>query len=273
MLWELPHLCFQLMLISCVQTRSPILNWLPRKRWSRFARTPRVDGWTDCAGTPARCTKQKRTPGSSSKSFPWLHPPPQKKSSLPHPPEKKRKREKKNLSGSTNWLHICRKLEIEIETRRIAVREDRKIHADLGIKQRLLDMILCYNPLWLRIGLEVSQVDTSKFSWQFWRITCTNSQQTLHWWHRRSSPALIKSSFHWVYLCNFFSDNIRRNPAHWLKHWHHRNVAIHRGSFVGEPRHSSGLFTSYCSASVCWRWVWTAHCFVHLKDGKTVKTT
>ena len=48
-----------------------------------------------------------------------------------------------------------RKLEIEIETSRLAVREDRKLHADLGIKQKLLDMILSYNPLWLRIGLEV----------------------------------------------------------------------------------------------------------------------
>lgn len=26
----------------------------------------------------------------------------------------------------------------------------------LGLKQKLLDMLLCYNPLWLRVGLEVS---------------------------------------------------------------------------------------------------------------------
>ena len=52
-------------------------------------------------------------------------------------------------------ISFLRKLEIEIETRRLVVREDRKIHADLGIKQKLLDMILSYNPLWLRVGLEV----------------------------------------------------------------------------------------------------------------------
>ena len=47
------------------------------------------------------------------------------------------------------------KLEVEVECQRIVVRLDRKIHADVGIKQRILDLLLSYNPLWLRIGLEV----------------------------------------------------------------------------------------------------------------------
>ncbi|KAK7504479.1 hypothetical protein BaRGS_00004345 [Batillaria attramentaria] len=48
---------------------------------------------------------------------------------------------------------VCR-IEVEVENRRLAVRTDRMIHADIGIKQRILDMLLSYNPLWLRIGLE-----------------------------------------------------------------------------------------------------------------------
>ncbi|KAK7095184.1 hypothetical protein V1264_006629 [Littorina saxatilis] len=48
---------------------------------------------------------------------------------------------------------VCR-LELEVEQRRLAVRTDRMIHADIGIKQKILDMLLSYNPLWLRIGLE-----------------------------------------------------------------------------------------------------------------------
>ncbi|WAQ95520.1 ASPM-like protein [Mya arenaria] len=49
---------------------------------------------------------------------------------------------------------VIHKLEREVESRRLLVRKDKMIHADLGAKQRLLDMLLSYNPLWLRVGLE-----------------------------------------------------------------------------------------------------------------------
>ena len=45
-------------------------------------------------------------------------------------------------------------LEQEIESGRIAVRPDRHLHADLGLQQQLMDILLSYHPIWLRIGLE-----------------------------------------------------------------------------------------------------------------------
>ncbi|XP_013394208.1 abnormal spindle-like microcephaly-associated protein homolog [Lingula anatina] len=60
------------------------------------------------------------------------------------------------LFQSEAFVMGVRKIEAEIETGHLAVRKDRKLHADLGIKQVVLDMILSYNPLWLRIGLETT---------------------------------------------------------------------------------------------------------------------
>ncbi|XP_041471863.1 LOW QUALITY PROTEIN: abnormal spindle-like microcephaly-associated protein homolog [Lytechinus variegatus] len=51
-------------------------------------------------------------------------------------------------------IRVMMKVEAEVEKGRIVIREDKMLHADLGIKQELLNLILCYNPLWLRIGLE-----------------------------------------------------------------------------------------------------------------------
>eukprot|EP00057_Strongylocentrotus_purpuratus_P032518 XP_787918.3 PREDICTED: abnormal spindle-like microcephaly-associated protein homolog isoform X1 [Strongylocentrotus purpuratus] len=53
-------------------------------------------------------------------------------------------------------IRVMQKLEAEVEKGRIVVRSDKMLHADLGIKQELLNLILCYNPLWLRIGLETT---------------------------------------------------------------------------------------------------------------------
>ncbi|PFX15185.1 Abnormal spindle-like microcephaly-associated protein-like [Stylophora pistillata] len=50
--------------------------------------------------------------------------------------------------------YIIRKIEAEVENGRFTIRPDKKLHADLGIKKQVTDMILSYNPLWLRIGLE-----------------------------------------------------------------------------------------------------------------------
>ncbi|XP_064648823.1 abnormal spindle-like microcephaly-associated protein homolog [Lineus longissimus] len=58
------------------------------------------------------------------------------------------------LFQSDAIVTVIQKVEREIEGGRLAVRKDRKLRADLGIKQRILDMVLSYNPLWLRIGLE-----------------------------------------------------------------------------------------------------------------------
>ncbi|XP_044174469.1 abnormal spindle-like microcephaly-associated protein homolog isoform X2 [Acropora millepora] len=50
--------------------------------------------------------------------------------------------------------HIIRRIEAEVENGRVAIRPDKKMHADFGIKRQVVDMLLSYNPLWLRIGLE-----------------------------------------------------------------------------------------------------------------------
>ncbi|CAH3024578.1 unnamed protein product [Porites evermanni] len=50
--------------------------------------------------------------------------------------------------------HIIRKIEAEVENGGLAIRPDKKLHADLGIKRQVVEMLLSYNPLWLRIGLE-----------------------------------------------------------------------------------------------------------------------
>jgi abnormal spindle-like microcephaly-associated protein len=50
---------------------------------------------------------------------------------------------------------VIQKVEEEVENKRLLVRKDKMIHADVGAKQKVLDMLLSYNPLWLRVGLEV----------------------------------------------------------------------------------------------------------------------
>ncbi|EDV27588.1 uncharacterized protein TRIADDRAFT_53434 [Trichoplax adhaerens] len=41
-----------------------------------------------------------------------------------------------------------------VKERKFTFKLDANIHSDLGLKQNLLDLLLSYNPLWLRIGLE-----------------------------------------------------------------------------------------------------------------------
>ncbi|XP_060083344.1 abnormal spindle-like microcephaly-associated protein homolog [Ylistrum balloti] len=59
-----------------------------------------------------------------------------------------------NLFQTKEIICVIQKLEAEIESLRLVIRKDKKVHADLGMKQDILDMILSFNPLWLRIGLE-----------------------------------------------------------------------------------------------------------------------
>ncbi|XP_018114141.1 abnormal spindle-like microcephaly-associated protein homolog isoform X2 [Xenopus laevis] len=46
------------------------------------------------------------------------------------------------------------RLEVEIEAQRLLVRRDRHLWKDIGERQKILNWLLSYNPLWLRIGLE-----------------------------------------------------------------------------------------------------------------------
>ncbi|GAB1599350.1 spindle-like microcephaly-associated homolog [Argonauta hians] len=52
-------------------------------------------------------------------------------------------------------INVVRRLEVEIDSQRLVMRKDRPVHADIGLKQKILNWILSYNSLWLRIGLEM----------------------------------------------------------------------------------------------------------------------
>ncbi|XP_060855887.1 protein abnormal spindle-like [Metopolophium dirhodum] len=59
-----------------------------------------------------------------------------------------------NLLTSTNVATVLSKLTVSIEKDFITVRDDRQIHLDLNLKKKIMDLLKCFNPLWLRIGLE-----------------------------------------------------------------------------------------------------------------------
>ncbi|KAM4642165.1 abnormal spindle-like microcephaly-associated protein [Discoglossus pictus] len=58
------------------------------------------------------------------------------------------------LFTSESVVRAIRRLEVEIEARRLLVRKDRHLWKDIGERQKVLNWLLSYNPLWLRIGLE-----------------------------------------------------------------------------------------------------------------------
>nr|XP_009668128.1 PREDICTED: abnormal spindle-like microcephaly-associated protein [Struthio camelus australis] len=58
------------------------------------------------------------------------------------------------LFTSETMVKAIKKLEVEIESRRLLVRKDRHLWKDIGERQKVLNWLLSYNPLWLRIGLE-----------------------------------------------------------------------------------------------------------------------
>ncbi|XP_070257559.1 abnormal spindle-like microcephaly-associated protein [Myotis yumanensis] len=58
------------------------------------------------------------------------------------------------LFTSESMVKAIKKLEVEIAARRLAVRRDRHLWKDVGERQKVLNWLLSYNPLWLRIGLE-----------------------------------------------------------------------------------------------------------------------
>ncbi|XP_003792358.1 abnormal spindle-like microcephaly-associated protein isoform X1 [Otolemur garnettii] len=59
-----------------------------------------------------------------------------------------------SLFTSEKMVKAIKKLETEIEARRLIVRKDRHLWKDVGERQKVLNWLLSYNPLWLRIGLE-----------------------------------------------------------------------------------------------------------------------
>ncbi|KAK0154627.1 Abnormal spindle-like microcephaly-associated [Merluccius polli] len=58
------------------------------------------------------------------------------------------------LFTSDVMVKAIQKLELEVEAKRLLVRKDRHLWKDIGERQKVLNWLLSYNPLWLRIGLE-----------------------------------------------------------------------------------------------------------------------
>ncbi|NXX69982.1 ASPM protein, partial [Spizella passerina] len=64
------------------------------------------------------------------------------------------RREACRLFTCETMVRAIQRLEGEIESRRLLVRRDRHLWKDIGERQKVLNWLLSYNPLWLRIGLE-----------------------------------------------------------------------------------------------------------------------
>ncbi|KAG1928362.1 abnormal spindle-like microcephaly-associated protein [Pimephales promelas] len=58
------------------------------------------------------------------------------------------------LFTSDTMVKAIQRLELEIEAKRLLVRKDRHLWKDIGERQKVLNWLISYNPLWLRIGLE-----------------------------------------------------------------------------------------------------------------------
>uniref|UniRef100_A0AAY5K8C3 Calponin-homology (CH) domain-containing protein n=1 Tax=Esox lucius TaxID=8010 RepID=A0AAY5K8C3_ESOLU len=58
------------------------------------------------------------------------------------------------LFTSESMVKAIQRLELEVEAKRLLIRKDRHLWKDIGERQKVLNWLLSYNPLWLRIGLE-----------------------------------------------------------------------------------------------------------------------
>ncbi|XP_055525020.1 protein abnormal spindle [Wyeomyia smithii] len=61
-----------------------------------------------------------------------------------------------SLYFSENVAEPLRKVRAAIEKKSMALRTDRELHLDLVLQRNVLELLLCFNPLWLRLGLEVT---------------------------------------------------------------------------------------------------------------------
>uniref|UniRef100_A0A672PJ34 Abnormal spindle-like microcephaly-associated protein homolog n=1 Tax=Sinocyclocheilus grahami TaxID=75366 RepID=A0A672PJ34_SINGR len=58
------------------------------------------------------------------------------------------------LFTSDTMVKAIQRLELEVEAKRLLVRKDRHLWKDIGERQKVLNWLISYNPLWLRIGFE-----------------------------------------------------------------------------------------------------------------------
>ncbi|VVD04540.1 unnamed protein product [Leptidea sinapis] len=60
----------------------------------------------------------------------------------------------RNLLKSPEISQVFTKLTAQIDKKLLAIRDDRNLHLDIGLQKMIMELLLSYNPLWLRIGLE-----------------------------------------------------------------------------------------------------------------------
>jgi abnormal spindle-like microcephaly-associated protein len=59
------------------------------------------------------------------------------------------------LFQSRPYMDVMERLEIEIESGRLTIKEECSPFTNVGTKNMLMKMFLSYNPIWLRLGLEI----------------------------------------------------------------------------------------------------------------------
>ena len=125
-------------------------------KWLNFILTPQLleestsllPGSVDIAKLWSQCSKDVREPRAPTREEMSLR-------QYTARAEMNRLRKKAcKIWQSKDVATVVQKVEFEIDKMRLSVRKDRNITKDIGMKQALLKLLLSYNPLWLRVGLE-----------------------------------------------------------------------------------------------------------------------
>ncbi|XP_012254838.2 protein abnormal spindle [Athalia rosae] len=61
---------------------------------------------------------------------------------------------------SNEVVSVLSKVTVCVERGNLVIRQDRDLHKDIGLQKLVLELFLCYNPLWLRIALEAIYGET-----------------------------------------------------------------------------------------------------------------
>ena len=125
-------------------------------RWLNFMLTPQhqedastmLPGAVDVAKLWSQCSKDVRVPRAPTREVMSM------RAYTARREMNRLRRAACKLWQSPDVAAVVSRLELEIDKLRLVIRKDRNINRDVGMKQKLLQLILSYNPLWLRVGLE-----------------------------------------------------------------------------------------------------------------------
>ncbi len=136
-------------------------------KWLNFILTPdcgdddgatAVPGKIDVAKLWKACTAKARVPRAPTKEALSLR-----------AYSARRELNRLRRNACTLWqtpgiARVVSKVEAEIEANRLLVRKDRCLNKDVGMKQGFLELLLSYNTLWLKIGLETIYGEVLNFA-------------------------------------------------------------------------------------------------------------